>query len=98
MGRKVFVSVLGMGRGGKYDVCKYGNREDGFECETEFIQEATLRYLTSKGEEWTPDKVVILLTDKAREMTCIVHGLQVFQIGIYGSQAEGLEKRLVACS
>ncbi len=69
MGRKVFVSVLGMGRGGKYDVCKYGNREDGFECETEFIQEATLRYLTSKGEEWTPDKVVILLTDKAREMT-----------------------------
>jgi CRISPR-associated Csx2 family protein len=69
MGRKVFVSVLGMGRGGKYDVCKYGNREDGFECETEFIQEATLRYLTSKGEEWKPDKVVILLTDKAREMT-----------------------------
>lgn len=69
MGRKVFVSVLGTGRNGQYDPCKYGNRSEGFEYETKFIQEATLRYLVSKGEEWTPDKIIILLTEKARETT-----------------------------
>ena len=36
---------------------------------------------------------------KDKEACCaVVHGLQVFKIGIYGGQAEGLEKRLVACS
>ena len=36
---------------------------------------------------------------KDKEAWCaVVHGLQVFKIGIYGGQAEGLEKRLVACS
>ena len=35
---------------------------------------------------------------KDKEAWCaVVHGLQV-KIGIYGGQAEGLEKRLVACS
>lgn len=82
MERKVFVSVLGTGRDGKYDVCKYGNREEGFECETEFIQEATLRYLVSKGSEWTPDRVIILLTDKARKMTWGGLKQRIIKLGI----------------
>lgn len=70
MARKVFISVLGTGY---YEACKY-RRGNFVSSETRFIQQATLEYLKVKNN-WTTknaegdviDRIVILLTDGAKE-------------------------------
>lgn len=61
MNRKIFLSVLGTGF---YAECKY-TKDEFISSPTRYIQEATLEYL--QAENWnTNDKIVILLTEKAR--------------------------------
>ena len=70
MARKVFISVLGTGY---YEACKYIK---GSFCSTEtrFIQQATLEYLkvcnnwvTKNADGEVVDRIIILLTDGAKE-------------------------------
>lgn len=70
MGRKVFVSVLGVGF---YGECIY--KRGDFESEkTRFIQQATLEMLTN-NDSWTAeDQGYILLTEGARVNNWIVGG------------------------
>jgi len=59
MPRKVFISVLGTGN---YSKCTYGT--DNFQCETHFIQEATLKMIGA--DKWDEgDRVYIFCTDGA---------------------------------
>ncbi|MCQ2230546.1 MAG: TIGR02221 family CRISPR-associated protein [Paludibacteraceae bacterium] len=66
MGRKVFISILGIG---PYSECVY---TDGLvKCATRYIQLATLKSIlnrsASSNDLWTSqDSVIILLTDKAK--------------------------------
>lgn len=70
MGRKVFVSVLGVGF---YGECIY--KRGDFESEkTRFIQQATLEMLTN-NDSWTAeDQGYILLTEGARVNNWVVDG------------------------
>lgn len=61
MNRKIFISVLGTGF---YEECKY-TKDTFISTPTRYIQEATLEYLHTK--DWNAnDKIIILLTDKAK--------------------------------
>lgn len=63
MERKVFISILGTGF---YKKCIY--TADGFSCETNFIQQALIKYIDEKYERWKPsDEAIIFLTQKARK-------------------------------
>ena len=63
MAKKLFLSILGTGR---YMPCRY--RKDGIVLtETKFIQQALVEYL-QKGEQWSKDdKVVVYLTQRAKD-------------------------------
>ena len=70
MARKVFISVLGTGY---YEACKY-TKGSFCSTETRFIQQATLEYLkvsnnwvTKNAEGEVVDRIIILLTDGAKE-------------------------------
>jgi len=63
MARKIFISILGVSCYKKANY--YFNNDKNISYQTEFIQEAVLRYFTEK-EKIKFDKVFIFLTEKAR--------------------------------
>ena len=88
MSRKLFISFLGTGI---YNECEYV--KDDFSFRGRFVQEATLRYLTSL-EEWTPDdRIFILLTADAEEKNWVDDGQKDSKTGEI-IKAEGLKTRL----
>ncbi len=58
--RKVFISILGTGN---YSACRY-THGDFISSSTNFIQKATLEYLTSR-EEWTDDDIAYIFVTPA---------------------------------
>lgn len=63
MAKKLFLSILGTG---KYMPCRY-RKDDMVLTETKFIQQALVEYL-QKGKQWTnDDKVIVFLTQRAKE-------------------------------
>lgn len=62
--RKIFFSILGTGF---YEECVYEDKAAGVECRTRFIQQAVLESLGAADWDASRDRIVILLTEKARQ-------------------------------
>lgn len=91
MGRKLFISVLGTGF---YEECCYVS-DDFKSGNLRFIQEATLKLITKKRSWAKTDKVIILLTEKAKSSNWN-KSIKYREISYTKEEVmyEGLEKRL----
>lgn len=92
MARKVFISVLGTGN---YKKCYYV-AQDFSSMETRFIQQATLKRLTDKGDWTGEDEALILLTKDAKTDNWIVenHRRKNFKGEIIPEEYIGLQEEL----